>query len=1674
MKERLKRVIRNKKLLVLVIALFVLAAPIFTFAESPQPNTMQGPMPLGESIVPLSDMHPWDALRAAIDAAPANTATPHVINLTEAVGGLGATSPQLGLTAANPNAIFIPANRNIALVGTAGWGDLQQFAAPGPDEARRHFIVAGQLTLEDGVTLRGNWDSTSTSTGPRHGGAAVNSGGQLTLEEGSTIRNNAAFQGGGVHVENGVVNLSGGDIINNAASHNGGGIAAFGERVTAGSSVSNTTINIYDGTIISGNRVFESTPSGGAVFASNTAIVMSGGILDDNRAQFGGGIDILHELGTFTMSGGTISNNVTQGGSGGGVRIYHGASMTMSDSAAIRGNRTSSHGGGISLVTYSTDPTFGSLEMTGGIIEGNDAAQHGGGVRIDNLSRGSFGPEAIIRGNSAVGSGGGIRKESSVPPETALTIDGTTIGGARPIVLAPDAPNPHANTAQSGGGISVGHAPFTMNGATVSGNGATQSGGGVHVFASGTGRARTISNSTIGGDTAAYRNEAGLDGGGIVLESGTGANLTVNNTTRILHNTADRAGGGISAGGMFATGAATNPATLIMRDVEIARNQSTGTGGGVHAGVFSVVTMHSGDIHHNEAAGNGGGMAVNGNAASFSFGTSAVETGTRTIRDNSAENGGGVHVELGTFNLGTAGIRNITGNTATNNGGGINWIGGTILGGSGTAAAAPVTVSENTATNGAGGGINREANPGLTLGSHWQILDNTAGTNGGGVNLDAGTGVVTLGGASISDNNTAAQNGGGVHLAAGATLSMTSGIISDNAAENGGGLYVGGNFDLSGTGAKTIARNTAANDGGGVWVAEDAYMTMAANAAGSLGITHNSATGTTSMGGGIFTDRYHYSDPLPLAGEYTNLTLLNVTFNNNSASTTERPPANAASFANIGFALPVSHFGHPLNNSDINMETPLLPVTARADLAKALRQLEGQTTSNLSFDFNIERWSVDGDVARAGELPQLGTSVVGGDGRITLNMSDSSVEVNTSGGVATLVKTVDILAGTEFDSPGVFVWRVSEVAGSSGATLPSQVTYSQAVYELTVTVTEVDRVLVASVHLQEIVSDVGGGSIGTGGAGSPLYSWGANANGQLGLGDTTNRSEPTRVGTASNWVQVATAAGGAIALTTEGHIYTWGANWNAPQMGQGDHPDPGSGNITVPTRVGDRNDWAHVSLSGSVALAVTESGHLYTWGVNSLGQLGQGDENSRNVPTEVVGRNDWVIAANIGANGALAITEAGHLYTWGSNASGQLGRGNLFGANRLSPERVEGDTWRHATGGNSHVVGINTSGELFTWGNNTNGQLGLGDMGTGTNRTVPTAVPMPAGTENNWSDAAITNNATAAINTSGELFTMGTIADGQLGRPTSPTPQYSLGQVGERDDWDALGGGNAHFLVISEGLELWAWGSNASGQLGDDTTASRWAPVFILHSFGFAGFLQTGAGTHSMALIRTDPMVFTNTHVRLSTLSASKAVVGEFANMNKEFTFDIELIPSALCEADTTFTARIYQGPTFIESVTFAGPSFAETITLRNGQRIDFSSIPTGVTFNVTERAHVEYQASVELYVGGSPITVSPASGPNVALSTGNRVVGEGRNTADFTNTHHPPIMSGLSISTDGDIWIVMFAALVLAGATIATKRTLKAESSVESVGKTQFNARVHATLMLKRAERMLFRNIGK
>ena len=191
-----------------------------------------------------------------------------------------------------------------------------------------------------------------------------------------------------------------------------------------------------------------------------------------------------------------------------------------------------------------------------------------------------------------------------------------------------------------------------------------------------------------------------------------------------------------------------------------------------------------------------------------------------------------------------------------------------------------------------------------------------------------------------------------------------------------------------------------------------------------------------------------------------------------------------------------------------------------------------------------------------------------------------------------------------------------------------------------------------------------------------------------------------------------------MAVTERGAMYSWGSG-EGGQLGTGlsessSLPKP----VAAPADVGG---WVLISAGEYHSVAVSDAGGVYTWGMNTSGQLGHGDLARRPSPTRVValmGSRAQAVAA--GQAFCLVATSSTEVLSWGHNGAGQLGLGDR--EERRSPQavvRLRGVAVVQISCGGRHAAALDRDGGLWTWGDNGGGRLGHGD---GEDRSLPTRV----------------------------------------------------------------------------------------------------------------------------------------------------------------------------------------------------------------------------------------------------------------------------------------------------------------------------------------------------------------
>ena len=329
-----------------------------------------------------------------------------------------------------------------------------------------------------------------------------------------------------------------------------------------------------------------------------------------------------------------------------------------------------------------------------------------------------------------------------------------------------------------------------------------------------------------------------------------------------------------------------------------------------------------------------------------------------------------------------------------------------------------------------------------------------------------------------------------------------------------------------------------------------------------------------------------------------------------------------------------------------------------------------------------------------------------------------------------------------------------------------------------------------------------------------LWAWGNNQTGQLGLGTQATDppygvTQPTRIGTDTDWRSVSAGGFHGAAIRADGTLWVWGYTYLA--LGYA---------TNQPAQLRTNVDWQSVSAGGFHSMAVRVDGTLWAWGDDNAGQLGVGtsaNEYGTRYPTApgsapwLVGTNaNWISVAS-GEYHTVVLRDDGTIWTWGG---GGLGRTVIGYA--LNVQVGSSTNWLTVDAGHDFTVALRDDGTLWSWGWNEAGLLGIGTI-------ADVNQPTQIGTNANWQSVDAGNIHAIAIQADGTLWTWG------RGRP-SPT------QVGTNTNWRSASASGAsveipydqrHIVALREDGTLWTWGSNGEGQLGIGDVATNLPNISI-------------------------------------------------------------------------------------------------------------------------------------------------------------------------------------------------------------------------------------------------------
>jgi alpha-tubulin suppressor-like RCC1 family protein len=367
--------------------------------------------------------------------------------------------------------------------------------------------------------------------------------------------------------------------------------------------------------------------------------------------------------------------------------------------------------------------------------------------------------------------------------------------------------------------------------------------------------------------------------------------------------------------------------------------------------------------------------------------------------------------------------------------------------------------------------------------------------------------------------------------------------------------------------------------------------------------------------------------------------------------------------------------------------------------------------------------------------------------------------------------------------------------------------------------TDAEKVSAGGNHTCAVISD------------GSLWCWGRNDKGQLGLGDTTDRSSPTRIGAATNWRSVSAGNNSTTcAVNTLNEVFCWGFNYSG-QVGV----DKATASVTSPTKVTALGTTVQSVSVGSVnSCVVTTASAVRCWGSSANGQLGSGVTagSSTHTPTAINNLSGSFTVVAAGTDGICALRSDKVVLCWGSDLFGQRGDGSSQTADSAAPTQIDNTAAVAGliAGSQSNCFVKEDNSAVYCWGQNSNNYLNS----TSGNRTSPVLANVAPFSGNSARGFSVGSEYACMLRNSdgrilcGGLDTISVI--GATGRVSkAPT---STGFLSMTTGW-------SHGCGVRSDRKLVCWGLNSYGQVGNGSTGTATDPTVV--TFGANATQTLGA-----------------------------------------------------------------------------------------------------------------------------------------------------------------------------------------------------------------------------------------
>lgn len=329
---------------------------------------------------------------------------------------------------------------------------------------------------------------------------------------------------------------------------------------------------------------------------------------------------------------------------------------------------------------------------------------------------------------------------------------------------------------------------------------------------------------------------------------------------------------------------------------------------------------------------------------------------------------------------------------------------------------------------------------------------------------------------------------------------------------------------------------------------------------------------------------------------------------------------------------------------------------------------------------------------------------------------------------------------------------------------------------------------------------------------STVMAWGYNVYGELGNGNNSTTNSPVAVNTLTG-IKAVSIGTHSLALKNDGTVWAWGYN-NVGQLGIGNNTDS-----NIPVQVNLLTGIIAIAAGNYHSLALKYDGTVWGWGYNIDGELGNGTGVNTNVPIQIPSLSG-IIAISGGAYHSLVLKNDGTVWAFGQNIHGELGNG-ITNPSYVLPVQVNFLTGIISIAcGYAHSLALKNDGTAWAWGNNPNGELGIGNN---TNSNVPIQISSLSGVR------AVSGGCyhSVVLKNDGTVWTFGSNLGGQLGNGNNTDSNIPV-QVNLLSGIISISSSfSDHSIALKNDGTLWAWGINGFGELGNGSFSDSNIPIQV-------------------------------------------------------------------------------------------------------------------------------------------------------------------------------------------------------------------------------------------------------